>query len=380
MSAITARLTPIEGASQNAEPRPQRKKPRRALINLVRAAVIVGGIGLAVVIPLGWGSWIAGFTNQTTDNAYLRADTTPISAQVDGRVRRLLVGDYQHVKAGDVLVEIDDAEYLARVAQALAGVAAAEATLRNLDSRLELQRRVIAQSEAGVAAVIADQDRAVSERSRQEALARDGWSSRQRLELAVADTKRFDAQLAEKQAEVAAARQQLDVLHTQAGQADAELGNAHAALDLAQIELSYTRIKAPVDGVVSASGVREGQYVRVGSHVISVVPLPNVYVLANYKETQLGKVRPGQTATVTVDALPGRVLNGRVARLSPASGSEFSLLPPDNATGNFTKVAQRIGVRIELDPAPALEDLLRPGMSVVATIRTDQPSPAMAER
>jgi membrane fusion protein (multidrug efflux system) len=372
MSATITRLAPIEGASQSAEPRPQRKKPRRALINLARTSVIVGGIGLAVVIPFGWGYWMAGLTDQSTDNAYLRADTTPISAQVNGRVKRLAVTDYQPVKAGDLLFEVDDAEYVARVAQARGGVAAADAAIRNIESRLELQRRVIAQSEAGIAAIIADRDRAVHERGRQETLIRDGWTTAQRVELAVADTKRFDARLLEKQAEIAVQQQQLEVLDTQYQQAKAEQDSQRAALELARIDLGNTRIVAPVAGTASSSIVREGQYVRAGSQLISIVPLPRVHVIANYKETQLSQVRPGQAVSVKVDTFPGRVLTGHVERLSPASGAEFSLLPADNATGNFTKVAQRIAVRIALDPAPELEGLLRPGMSVVTTIHTDR--------
>lgn len=373
MSAAIARLVPAEGPPKTADHRPQRKKkPRRALINLARTSVLVGGIGLAIVIPLGWGHWIAGLTDQNTDNAYVRADTTPISAQVAGRVRRMAVADYQAVKAGEALFEIDDKEYLARVAQAEAGVSAAEAALRNIDSRIELQRRVIAQSQAGIAAIIADRDRAAQERGRQEALTRDGWTTAQRLELAIADTQRFEARLSEKDAEIAVQRQQLAVLDTQEEQARADQESRRAALELARIELGHTRIVAPISGTVSAGLVREGQYVRAGSQLISIVPLPHVHVVANYKETQLSKVRAGQAVSVTVDMFPGKVLTGRVERLSPASGAEFSLLPADNATGNFTKVAQRIAVRIALDPAAEIEGQLRPGMSVVTTIHTDR--------
>jgi membrane fusion protein (multidrug efflux system) len=371
MSATVARLVPVEGQPNATEPQ-RKKKPRRALINLARTSVIVGGIGLAVVIPLGWGHWIAGLTDQSTDNAYVRADTTPISAQVAGRVRRMAVADYQVIEAGEALFEIDDKEYVARVAQAEAGVAAAEAAIGNIDSRIELQRRVIAQSQAGIAAIIADRDRAAQERGRQEALTRDGWTTAQRLELAIADTKRFEARLGEKDAEIAVQRQQLAVLDTQQQQARADQESRRAALDLARIELGHTRITAPISGTVSASLVREGQYVRAGSQLISIVPLPHVHVVANYKETQLSKVRAGQAVSVTVDSFPGTVLTGRVERLSPASGAEFSLLPADNATGNFTKVAQRIAVRIALDPAAEIEGLLRPGMSVVTTIHTDR--------
>lgn len=373
MNAMNAHVVPV--ASQASTPLPgiaPRSKNRwRAYLTLVRASVIVAGIGLAVVIPLGWGSWIAGLTDQTTDNAYLRADTTPVSAEVGGRVTRLLVKDYQHVTAGQLLMVIDPAEYSARVSQAEAGVSAAQAAIRNTQSRIELQHRFIEQAEAGFEAIKADRDLATSENRRQASLTRDGWSTEQRLEAAVADVKRHEAKLQEKGAEIAAQRQQLDVLRTQLEQAEADMASRQAALTLANVELDRTRIVAPIDGVVGASGVREGQYVRGGSQVISIVPLPNLYVVANYKETQLARFRPGQQVSVTVDTFPGKVLTGHVEGLSPATGSEFSLLPADNATGNFTKVAQRVGVRIALDPGGELIGLLRPGMSVVATVHTD---------
>jgi membrane fusion protein (multidrug efflux system) len=286
----------------------------------------------------------------------------------------VLVGDYQHVKAGDTLIEIDNAEYAAHVAQAEASVRNAEAAIRNLDSRIELQHHLIAEAEAGRVGIKADRDRATSERDRQQALARGNWSTAQKVETAVADAKKLEAHVVEKEAEIAAVRQQLSVLQTQTDQANAELDSRRAELDIARIALGYTQINAPVDGVASASGVREGQYVKAGAQVISIVPLPHLYVQANYKETQLARVRPGQLATVTVDAFPGTSFSGRITRLSPATGSEFSLLPPDNATGNFTKVAQRVTVRIEIEPTAELAELLRPGMSVIATIHTDQAS------
>ncbi|WP_024896655.1 HlyD family secretion protein [Brucella rhizosphaerae] len=355
-----------ESAKTGTKPR------RRTYLSLARASVIVAGIGLAVVIPLGWGSWVAGMTNQTTDNAYLRADTTPVSAEVGGRIVRLLVEDYQHVKIGQLLMQIDPTQYQAQVDQAKASVAAAQAAIRNAQSNTTLQQRVIEQAEAGLAALNADRERVVSEGRRQTSLTKDGWSTAQKLEAAIADVKRIEAQIAEKQAEIAAERQKLDVLATQSDQAQAELSNQQAALRLAQIDLDRTRILAPMDGVVGVSGAREGQYVRAGSQLVSVVPVSKLYVVANFKETQLAKFRPGQLVSATVDTFPGKELRGHVERLSPATGSEFSLLPPDNATGNFTKVAQRVGVRIALEHNDELDGLLRPGMSVVATVHTDQ--------
>lgn len=354
-------------------PQPPGKKTRkRTLLTLARASVIVAGIGLAVVVPLGWGSWVAGLTNQTTDNATLRADTTPVSAEVAGRITRLLVADYQAVRAGDLLMQIDPTEYQAHVDQAQAGASAARAAIHNIKSQIKLQHRVIEQAEAGLAALEADRERINSENQRQATLKQGGWASGQKLEAAIADMKRIEATIVSQQAAIAAAREQLNVLGTEAEQARAELGSREAARMLAQIELDRTRITAPIDGVVGVSAVREGQYVRAGSQLVSVVPMAELYVTANFKETQLAKVRPGQAVSLRVDTFPGKVLSGHVERLAPATGAVFSLLPADNATGNFTKVAQRVSVRIALDRDPALEGLLRPGMSVEATVHTDR--------
>lgn len=356
-------------------PRPHKVKKgtrRRSYLALARSAVIVVGIGLATVIPLGWGQWVAGFTNQSTDNAYLRADTTPISTQISGRVRMVAVHDFQRVKAGQLLGEIDPAEYDAKVGRATAAVTAAEIAIRNVASRIELQHRIIAQAGAAILAITADRDRAAGEYGRQTAAVEDGWSTGQRLEDALAANRRFEAQFAEKQAEADAQRQQLNVLNTQREQAEAELDIRKADLELARIERDHTRIVAPIDGVVNASSVRAGQYVSIGTRFISIVPLPDVHVVANYKETQLGRVRVGQEVTIRIDMFPGRSMKGVVEQIAPATGAEFALLPADNATGNFTKVAQRIAVRIKLVDVPDdLRGALRPGMSVLSTIHTD---------
>ena len=358
-------LKPAQASGQRV-----RFRYRRGLISLARAVVIVGGIGLAVVIPMGWGEWSSRRADQMTDNAYIQADTTPISAQVAGRLRKLLVQDYQHVAAGDLLAEIDDSDYQAEVAKAVAAVSSAKAAIANIDSRVELQRRVIVQTQTGEDAAKADLDQAASEFKRQQSLASSGISTAQKLETATADIRRLEAQLAGKNAEIAAQQQQLAVLKTEREQAEAELQSREADVTLAQIALQRTQIRSPLDGVISASNVREGQLLSVGTRLISIVPLPDVFIEANYKETQLSRVEPGQSVTFTVDALPNRSFTGHVERISPASGAEFALLPADNSTGNFTKVAQRITVRIAVDARPEIMALLRPGMSVVSTIHT----------
>jgi membrane fusion protein (multidrug efflux system) len=241
------------GAASPAVELAKRRRSRNATVAIARAAVIVSAIGLAVVVPLGWGQWMAGMTDQATDDAYLRADITPISTEVSGRVKELLVSDFQRVKAGTALARIDDREYAAQIARASAMVDGAKATIRNVESQIRLQEKVIAQAEAAAGAVAADRERAASEHLRQKNAARDGWSTAQKLEVATADMKRFEAQLTEKQTDVAAQRQKTDVLLTQKEQAQAELSGQQASLDLARINLDRTTIVSPVDGVVSAS-------------------------------------------------------------------------------------------------------------------------------
>jgi membrane fusion protein (multidrug efflux system) len=366
--------TTREAEAFSSIPASTRSTPRRGRKTgflIVRTVIILAGIGLAVVVPMGWGQWLSGRSDQTTDDAYLHADTTALGTQVSGKVKGVLVRDFQQVNAGDVLVNIDDASYRAHVALAMATVDAALAKEASAQSEISLQAKVIAQAKAALGGVQADRDRSALEYARQVGAARDGWSTSQKLENAVADMKRVDAQLAEKQADLEAQQQRVELLGTQLAQARAEVESAKADLEIAEIDLDHTNVRSPINGVVNASSVRVGQYLAVGSRVISVVPLPHVYVLANYKETQLRRMRVGQPAEVSVDTFPGHVLKGRVSDISPASGSEFALLPADNATGNFTKVAQRIAVKIEIADADGLQELLRPGMSVVPTVFVD---------
>jgi membrane fusion protein (multidrug efflux system) len=325
----------------------------------------------AVLFALRWDYWLSDRVAQTTEDAYIKGDITPLSAKVEGYVRKVAVSDFQHVKKGDLLVEIEDDDYRARLAQAEAALAGAEAAIQNIKSHKAQQRAQVAQAASAVAATQADVERTALEAERQRALSATTYGTQQRLELAIADQKRLKANLARDEAELEAQRRGMAVLDTQELELRADLRAKRAAVDLANITLGYTRIVAPVDGVVGERGVRAGQYVRPGVQVISVVPLDSVWAVANYKETQLTRMMPGQRATITVDSFPGKTVEGLVDSLAPASGSQFSLLPPDNATGNFTKVVQRIPVKIVLMPGHALAGRLRPGMSVVATIRTD---------
>jgi membrane fusion protein (multidrug efflux system) len=312
---------------------------------------------------------------QVTDDAYVRGDITPLSAQIEGYVRRVPVDDFRRVKGGELLVEIEDDDYRARVAQAEANLLGAQAAIENLKARKQAQHAQVAEAEDAIKETQADVERTRLEDARQRTLLATTFGTRQQVEQADAAAQRFAATLARDQAELDAQRRQLAVLDTQEAQLRADAKAKQAALDLAKINLGYTRITAPVGGEVSERNVRPGQYVHAGSQVITVVPLDNVWVVANYKETQLTHVAIGQRAEIRVDTFPGIVINAMVDSIAPASGAQFSLLPPDNATGNFTKVVQRIPVKLRIAPNNPLSGNLRPGMSVIATILTDTTPP-----
>jgi len=337
----------------------------------IRAFILLLIAGLILIVAYEWNWWVGSAVLQTTNDAYLQADTTPLAAKVSGYVRAVHVQDFQRVHAGDPIVDIVDDDYRAQLGQAQANVDAAGAAIDNIEQQKRLQETLVKQAEADIQASEADVTRYHLEAVRQETLLSKSYAGTQQLtEQAVDNEKRAQATLALNRAKLDQQRQQINVLDSQKAQAVATLEAQKAARNLADINLGYTRITAPVDGMVSERRVRPGQYLSVGTQVISLVPLPNVWVIANYRETQMTNIRTGQRARVTVDAFPGKVLHGHVDSWSPASGAQFALLPPDNATGNFTKVVQRIPVKIVLDRDPSLADLLRPGMSVIATIDT----------
>jgi membrane fusion protein (multidrug efflux system) len=352
---------------------PAQQTWRRLALPLVAAAAAIFFIVLAT---LRWDGWVGSRAEQSTNDAYIRAQTTRLSSRVAGAVLEVHANDFQRVKAGDLLVQIDPADYQAQVAQAEAGVGGAQAALDNLANQVELQYATIAQAEAQRVSALALETEAQQEQERQQSLTKTEAGTRQKFEQAVAAYAKAQADVKASGAIIAAQRHQLEVLAGTKKQRSADLLGAKAALDAARLRLGYTKILAPFDGVVGERQVQPGDYVNIGSSLISVVPLPDVYVIANYKETQLTRVLPGQPVDVIVDSFSDQPLRGRVERISPASGSQFALLPPDNATGNFTKVVQRVPVRITLDKGQPLLERLLPGMSVTARIHTDQPAVA----
>jgi membrane fusion protein (multidrug efflux system) len=363
---------PAQRASSEIPPAQRRPWFGNTIVHLtvlVAAATIVG------LFATQWDRWVGLAVRQVTDDAYVRGDITPLSAKVEGYVRRVAVDDFERVKEGDLLVEIEDDDYRARVAQAEADLLGAEAEIGNLKARKAAQHAQVAEAEDAIRATQADVERTRLEAARQRTLLATTFGTPQRVEQADAAAGRFAATLARNQAELDAQRSQLAVLDTQEAQLRADVKAKQAALDLAKINLGYTRILAPVNGMVSERDVRDGQYVHAGSQVISVVPLDNVWVVGNYKETQLTRVAIGQRAEIRVDTFPGVVITAMVDSIAPASGAQFSLLPPDNATGNFTKVVQRIPVKLRIAPDNPLAGKLRPGMSVIATILTDTTPP-----
>jgi membrane fusion protein, multidrug efflux system len=344
-------------------------------ITVVRLAVLIAAGVIVVLFATQWDRWVGLSVRQVTDDAYVRGDITPLSAHVEGYVHRVPVDDFQRVKQGEVLVEIEDDDYRARVAQAEADLLSAQAAVENLKARKAAQHAQVAEAEDAINATQADVERTRLEAVRQRTLLATTFGTRQMVEQADAAAQRFAATLSRNQAELEAQRSQMGVLDTQEAQLRADVKAKQAMLDLAKINLGYTRITAPAGGEVSEREVRAGQYVHAGTQVIAVVP-DNVWVVANYRETQLTHVAIGQRAEIRVDTFPGIAINAIVDSIAPASGAQFSLLPPDNATGNFTKVVQRIPVKLRINPDNPLAGKLRPGMSVIATILTNTAPPS----
>jgi membrane fusion protein (multidrug efflux system) len=313
----------------------------------------------------------------STDDAYAQADSTILASRVSGYVSAVQVEDDQHVKAGQILARIDDRDYRATLDQSRADVQAAKADVTNLEAQLAQQDTLIARARASVAASQAALDLARINRTRAENMAGIGFGSQQQSQEADAHAREQVADLQRDRAALATAEREVDVLRAKLAQARALSERSEAVERRAQLDVEYTTIIAPIDGTVGARSLRVGQYVQAGTQLLAIVPLRDVYIIANFKETQLTQARSGQQVRLRVDTFPGVDLSGYVDNLAPATGLEFSLLPPDNATGNFTKIVQRVPVKIRLDTDQPLIGQLRPGMSVEAYIDT---RPAAAGR
>jgi membrane fusion protein (multidrug efflux system) len=351
--------------------RPSQKAVKRGALALALA------LGIAAVADFGYGYLTTGRYLESTDDAYVKADSTIISPKVSGYIAQVLVGDNQPVKAGQLLARIDDRDFKAARDQAHADVDASEAAVRNLDAQIALQQPIIAQETADVAAAEANLKFATEEQVRYDGLMKTGSGTIQRAQQTDAALREKIAQLQHGKSGLLAAQKKVDVLTTERAKAVAQLDRSRAVETQAALNLSYTEITAPVDGTVGARSLRVGQFVQAGTQLMAVVPLDAVYVVANFKETQLTHVRSGQPVEIRIDSFHDTRLRGYVDSLSPASGLEFALLPPDNATGNFTKIVQRVPVKIVLDDHN-LTGLLRPGMSAEPII--DTKATVLAER
>jgi membrane fusion protein (multidrug efflux system) len=346
------------------------KKLNLRKLLLTGAAIAV----LASAALYGWDYWTVGRYLVSTDDAYVKADSTTIAPKVTGYLLEVLVKDNERVATGQVLARIDDRDFRVALDQAKADVAAARATITSKQAQLDVQQAVINAAQATIDVDQAAATFAAQENRRYTDLAASGSGSVQNAQQAQARIASAQAALARDNANLVSANKQIDLLEAEIVQANAALARAEAQQRQTELNLGYTTISAPIDGVVGNRTLRVGQYVQAGTQLMSVVPAHGAYVVANYKETQLTFVHEGQAVDIAVDMFPGQTVHGHVDSIAPASGQEFALLPPDNATGNFTKVVQRIPVRIALDSNENSRIELRPGMSVIPTIATRSPN------
>lgn len=364
---------------------------------IIPLIVLLAAAGLLFGIAGHWTGWQESRPNQRTDDAYLKADMTPLSTRISGTVKKVDVGDYQSVKAGQTLVELEDDDYRAALNQAQAALAGSEAALednqatkRIQDAQIEAASAGIVQAQAainaakaGIAAVSPELDRALTELHRQQALFDSKAATHQQLEAATAqqgqlgglleareaDLARAEGALATSQSQLEAAKRQREALNVKDNVYKADIQAKKASIVVAEVNLAYSRITAPTNGIVGERHVLQGQLVAPGTQLIDLVQ-DDVWVQANFKETQLTNMLVGDLADIRIDTFPNRVFHGKVDQLSPASGSQFALLPPDNATGNFTKVVQRVPVKIVFFPGQPYLERLRPGFSAIVIVHT----------
>jgi membrane fusion protein (multidrug efflux system) len=364
----------VQVADRAAAPALQRDvavRPRGRTWRVSRRQLGLAGAALLVGIGAAWYGhqwWTVGRFIESTDDAYVGGDVTVIAPKVAGIIADVAVTDNQSVHAGDLLVKLDDRDYRAALAKAQAAVAGQQATLANLEANLRLQEAVIAEAKAELVATAADIARSKYDVDRYRALARDQFASAQRFQQADADYQKALAADQKSRAALEAAQRQLDVIETQKQQTSAGLAGAIADRDAAQLNLGYTELRAPIDGVIGNRSARNGAYATIGAQLIALVPAHGLWVDANFKENQLARMHPGLPVTIAADVLPGEAFHGHIASLAPATGAVFSVLPPENATGNFTKIVQRVPVRVLLDGNAATLGRLRPGLSVTAAV------------
>jgi membrane fusion protein (multidrug efflux system) len=343
---------------------PKSARGKRLILLLLAAAIVVG----AVIFGMHW--WTVGRFLESTDDAYVGGDVTVIGPKVPGYITELKVLDNQFVHAGDLLVKIDDRDYVAALNKAEGAVAAEQALLANLDATEQLQHAVVSQAKAGIDAANAETVRSRDDQVRYQVLSGRSAVSVESFQRADATYKTAQANGAKAQASMLASQRQLDVISTQKQQARAALEQAKAERDMARLNVGYTELRAPVDGVIGNRRARVGAYAAAGTQLLSVVPATGLWVDANFKEDQLQHMHPGQAVTIEADVMPGQIFHGHLDSLAPATGSQFSVLPPENATGNFTKIVQRVPVRVYLDGEDGHLGKLRPGLSVIAEVDT----------
>jgi membrane fusion protein (multidrug efflux system) len=340
---------------------------------------LIVGTALALVLAVGgyFGGeyWTVGRFQVSTDDAYVRAHTTTLAAKVPGYISEVLAGDNTWVHAGDVVARIDNGDFKLAVDAAQGKVTSQEATIDRIGRQIVAAQAAVEQAQAQLASAQAGAVRAQSELERQQALAAKDFASKQAYETALANRDQSKAGVSAAQAALDGADANVAVLKAQQTEAARGLDELRTALAKAQRDLGFTEIRAPVDGVIGNRAMQVGDYVQTGQRLAAVVPLDDVYIDANFKETQLGDLKPGQSVAISVDAMPEHALKGVVESVSPASGAMFSLLPPDNATGNFTKIVQRVPVRIRVPYEVASEHALRPGLSVVVSVNTKPGAP-----
>jgi membrane fusion protein (multidrug efflux system) len=368
--AVGAATTTSDARAAPAKPR----SPKRLVLGAVLLAALAGGTWY------GYHWWTVGRFTVSTDDAYVRASNTTLAAKVSGYVSKINIDDNTYVHAGDVIASIDDGDYRLAVDAAREKVGTQGAAVARIGQQIVAQGAGVEQAQAQVASAQAGAKRAQSELDRQNALAARDYASKQTLETALANRDQANAAVQSAQAALDAATAGVDVLKAQQQEAERGLDELKTALAKAERDLSFAVIRAPIDGVFGNRAMQVGDYVTPGQRLASLVPLDDIYIDANFKETQLVGLRAGQKVDVAVDALPDATIQGTVTSLAPASGSVFSLLPPDNATGNFTKIVQRVPVRIRVPADVAAERVLRPGMSVVVSVNTkgsaaSRPSP-----